>query len=205
MNLQLLRMFLQHRNRKWIVPGVSLALLLAVGLPLIDQWKSTRQMTVELEESIHAVSLRLESLPELREQAKTRQVGAQLFQGIDQKQLPEYRDRVLGIVRSCQCRLLSSTEGKGTRQPWSTELNPFEEGSLLQNAKDKKNTHELISSSLTFLVEGEMTQIIDLLAKLKELDEYAVPAKLSVQSTGNGKQLKLELEMRFFKLAKLAG
>lgn len=205
MDLQLLRLFLQHRNRNWIVRGVSLALLLAIGLPLLDQWRSTHQASLELNESIRSVSLRLESLPDLREQAKARSEGAQLFQGIDEKKLPEYRDRILALVRSCHCRLLSSAEGKSSRQPWTNDVNPYDEGSLLASAKDKKSTHELIANSLTLLVEGELSQIIDLIAKLKSLDEYAVPAKLSVQTTGNGKQLKLEVEMRFFKLSKMAG
>lgn len=203
MNLQVLRKFLQHRNRAWIVRGSALALLLAVGLPLFDQWRSIRQSVIEVGESIQAVSLRLESLPKLREQAKTRVDGAQSFHGIDEKLLPEYRDRILALVRSSHCRLLSSSDGKGSRQPWSDRLEPFEEATLLPSPKEKKSTHELVTSSLLFLVEGEMKQIVDLLAKLRELDEFAIPAELSVQSTGNGKMLKLELEMRFFKLAKL--
>lgn len=205
MDLQLLRLFLQHRNRKWIVRGVSLALLLAIGLPLVEQWRGTHRSVLELNESIRTVSLRLESLPQLREQAKARVAGAQQFQGIDEKKLPEYRDRILALVRSCHCRLLSSAEGKSSRQAWTKDLNPYDEASLLVSAKDKKSTHELTANSLTLLVEGELSQIIDLIAKLKSLDEYAVPAKLSVQTTGNGKQLKMEMEMRFFKLSKLPG
>ena len=205
MDLQLLRLFLQHRNRNWIVRGVSLALLLAIGLALFGQWRSTRQSVVEVNETIRSVSLRLESLPELRQQAKERNNETQLSQGIDENKLPEYRDRILALVRSCNCRLLSSTDGKSSRQPWTNELNPFDEASLVVNAKDKKSTHELTASSLTLLVEGELSQVIELISNLKELDEYAVPAKLTVQSTGNGKQLKLEMEMRFFKLSKISG
>jgi len=176
-----------------------LAVLVAGGLPFWEERQLASKLKRDLQGEIRAISLQSQLLPKLREDAirKNQEVSGQT--GIELNRLPEHREQIQQLIRSSQCRLISSSEGKTLKQPWSPEIDPLKLSNSIRKDKPK---FEIASTSMTFTVEGKLQNLDRLIAKLRDIHDFAVLSKLSVQQPMTSEELRMDFEMTLFQIMK---
>lgn len=194
-----LHKFMNHRYRRWFVAGVSLAIVVVGGLPVVDDMRSSYQQRLESQQAIQTVSLQAENLPQLREQAARRLELVSQQSGIGQNQLSLYRDECLKLIRKHHCRAENVGEGRPLRQPWNENLQPLVASTTVVKEKPK---YEVITNSLNLTIVGELRHLVSLISDLQSLHDCFVPAKLTIEQHSVENELKLSVDMAMVELVK---
>lgn len=199
MDKRLIHQFVSHPYRNWFVAGASLALAIAGGLPFWEERSLASKAKRDIQEEIRAISLQSELLPKLRSDVEKKNQEVTGHLGIEVRRLPEHREQIQQLIRSSQCRLISSSEGKTLKQPWSPDIDPLELSSSIRKDKPK---FEIAATSITFTVEGKLQNLDRLMAELRQIHKFAVISKLNIQQPQATDDLRMDFEMTMFQIIK---
>jgi len=204
MNDSLIRKFCESRHR-WLIVATATALVgLAVLLPMVDDYFDKRNSRSDLAEDLVAARQTAAQLPKFESQTKAvRQELAELeIRTVDDAGVARFRSRLVDFVRESGCQIRRIEVGAPTRRPWTENDRPLSDAS----SPDAASTpFALERRSVILSVDGAMSAVQELLARLEKEQTLSHPHRLQMQAaSGGGETVTLELELWLFALSRTA-
>jgi hypothetical protein len=203
MNDSLIRKFCESRHRWLIVATLTGLVALAVLLPMVDDFFDKRSSRSELTDQLEAARQTAESLPQLEKQsaAVKKDLEALETRTVDEAALARYRSRLVDLVRESGCQIRRIEVGAPHKRPWKNNDKALNE--IPPAGAD--TPFSLERRPVTLSVDGAMSAVQDLLAKLEKERTLSHPHRMQLQSvSGTGETVTLELELWLFALSRTA-
>jgi hypothetical protein len=203
MNDSLIRKFCESRHRWLIVATLTGLVALAVLLPMVDDFFDKRSSRSELSEQLAAARQTAESLPQLEKQAAAvkQDLEALETRTVDEAALARYRSRLVDLVRESGCQIRRIEVGAPHNRPWKNNDKALNE--ITPAGAD--TPFSLERRPVTLSVDGAMSAVQDLLAKLEKERTLSHPHRMQLQSvSGTGETVTFELELWLFALSRTA-
>lgn len=203
MNESLLRAFCESRHRQLIVAIVTTVTALAVLVPLVDDYFDKRESRSTLTEELGRARETEKSLPafEKRVAEMEEEVQALRERTVSDESVSQYRAELLELVRKAGCQMRRLEVSPSTPRPWLESDDPLQATAPVPSAK--KSAFQLERRSLNLSVDGEMTNIHNLLEQLEQDQTIAYPKRVQLHAAGGrGATATLELELWLFALSR---
>jgi hypothetical protein len=203
MNDSLIRKFCESRHRWLIVATLTGLVALAVLLPMVDDFFDKRSSRSELTDQLEAARQTAESLPQLEKQsaAVKKDLEALETRTVDEAALARYRSRLVDLVRESGCQIRRIEVGAPHKRPWKNNDKALNE----MPPAGADTPFSLERRPVTLSVDGAMSAVQDLLAKLEKERTLSHPHRVQLQSvSGTGETVTLELELWLFALSRTA-
>jgi hypothetical protein len=203
MNDSLIRKFCESRHRWLIVATLTGLVALAVLLPMVDDYFDKRSSRSELTDQLAAARQTAESLPQLEKQtaAVRKDLEGLETRTVDEAALAHFRSRLVDIVRESGCQIRRIEVGAPNKRPWKDNDKPLNDVS----PPGGDTQFGLERRQVTLAVDGPMSSIQDLLAKLEKEQTLSHPHRVQLQSVGgSGETVTLDLELWLFALSRTA-
>ena len=164
----ILRGFLEHRGRKWIVTTVIFAIGLLVLWPLADEYVALGDQRRHKESTLANTQAMVAKLTQVRAQAQQKRDHLTELEGqvLNEANLQEYRQRVVQLIRDSGCQIRRINVGEAKNRPW------FEKDQIhtrtKKRSRGKKTAFQLGTQGLSLSITGPLPGIKTLLRRLKE-------------------------------------
>lgn len=204
MNDSLTRKFCESRYRWLIVATITATAVLAGVLPQADDYFDKRNSCNELADEVVRARETADALPQ--HEARVEELAGQLqtleLRTVDEERLAQFRNRMVEIVRDSGCQIRQLDVGAPTTRAWQLGDDPLKE-SVVAVGKAGTTPFVLERRTMTLAVDGPMTAIHDLLARLEEEKTLSHPHRLHLQGAPtDGETVTLQLELWLFALAR---
>jgi hypothetical protein len=147
----------------------------------------------ETERTLPAFEQRLKSL-----EADVAQLEART---VSDGEVSRYRTNLLEMVRKAGCQMRRLEVSPSTHRPWLVEDDPLQ--LTAPDPTAKKTPFQLERRSLTLSVDGDMTNIHNLLEQLEQDKTIAYPRRVQLHPAGGrGAMATLEVELWLFALSR---
>lgn len=204
MHDSLIRKFCENRYRWLIVATATLLVALAAVLPLVDDFFDKRTGRSDLASRMEEARRTAKQLPTFERQvAEVRsQLTALEVRTVDEASLPQFRSRLVDLVRESGCQIRRIEVSHPTKRAWKNPDNPLTETQPTSGAATPFN---LERRNVILAVDGAMTAIQDLLTRLEKERHLGHPRRLNMQPvSGSSETVTLELELWLFSLSRKA-
>lgn len=204
MNDSLIRKFCESRYRWLIVATATLLVALAAVLPLVDDFFDKRTSRSDLASSLEDARRTAEQLPTFEQQVAEvrRQLSDLDVRTVDDASLPQFRSRLVDLVRESGCQIRRIEVSLPAKRAWMNPDNPLAETQPTSGAATPFN---LERRNVILAVDGAMTAVQNLLARLEKEQHLGHPRRLNMQPvSGSGETVTLELELWLFALSRKA-
>ena len=199
----LLRRFVEYENRRWVVIIVSLAVALAVILPLADEYTALCEERSRLESLIDSTELMVQNLDELETRAGEQVKLLEQFEtrGVSRQDVQRFRSDLVRWAKATDCRVQSIRVEGGRSRRWKEKDHPLEHRAHAKSGKQTPFT--LTTQSLSVAIAAPLDQIKEFMKKV-HADKRLIHVKgfnLRPLRAGDA-NLVLELDLMLFDLTK---
>ena len=204
MHDSLIRKFCESRYRWLIVATATLLVALAAVLPLVDDFFDKRTSRSDLASTLEEARRTAAQLPAFEKQVAEvrRQLTALEVRTVDESSLPQFRSRLVDLVRESGCQIRRIEVSLPAKRAWMNPDNPLAE---TQPTSGAATPFSLERRNVILAVDGAMTAVQDLLARLEKEQHLGHPRRLNMQPvSGSGETVTLELELWLFALSRKA-
>lgn len=198
----MIRRLCESPHRKLIVTIVTTLFGLLVLIPLVDEYFDNQESLSNLTGDLDRARSTAKSLPKIEKQfaelsEKLTQIESRSITG---DSLSAYRNKVVGLVHSTNCRVKQFDVGTPVLRPWMSKDSALET-KLQKNAKNKKTPFTLERRNVALLVDGPMESLKELLGKIHDDDSMAYLHHMELQGAARGKgDVTLKIELWLFAL-----
>ena len=195
----LLRQFLQHPKRGWIVIILTSVLGLVTLWPVVDEYCVLSEDCAQLELSIVQAQQEASMVDSLRELATKR--ASELAQVRQQtlvvQDIHEFSSKLVEISRGTGCQLRRVDLGEVQKRKWSEKEHP-----LKVAAHNKEEApYELRTQRVVLSVSGSMEQVQALLGELRALNKLVHTQGIQIKPVSEQRrEVNLDLDLLFFDL-----
>ncbi|RIK87736.1 MAG: hypothetical protein DCC67_01450 [Planctomycetota bacterium] len=202
MHDSLIRKFCESRYRWAIVSTATALFALLVLLPLVDEFFDKRMSRTDLASRLETARRTAEQLPAFEKQVAgvREQLGAFEARTIDEAGLAGFRSRMVDAVRESGCQIRRFEVSPPAQRPWMDPDSPLAE---TQPNASAATPFLLERRNVVLAVDGAMSAVQELLARLEKEQCLSHPRRLNMQSvTGTGEAVTLEMELWLFALVR---
>jgi len=203
---QKIREILESPRRIWIVIIATFVLGLATILPLADMYADVEEQKSALAEQLQESRMTVEHLAVLRERVQRRRADLETAQarGISGEAIPDFRERVMMLVRDAGCEIRRLEVGSPRLRDWHRQDDPLLQSPRIKNKKTETGL-QLHSQSLLLTVSGSLQQVQEFLDGLHQTGKFYHTQHFSLRPTGAQRnEVTLEMELRIFDLRRAA-
>ncbi len=184
-----------------LVTGLCLLLGLAVGLPLLSEYRENEQVIDEFEAMVYShQSLKLREVSILKQGEELKACIADFQKrATTSENVTEVRDAILAIIRDHGCKLRQFEMEDMTRRNWQS----FGDSVLASNdtVSVEMGNYDLCTANLNVVITGRYESVQMFLQALEEARFLSVIQELTIQPIDSeGATVQLELRMSFFGL-----
>ncbi len=202
MNKSLIRKFCESPQRKLIVVIATTTIGLFVWVPLVDEYFDVKASYATLTDELGLARQTAKTLPSLEEQLV--QLAEQLEElekrAVTEGTLSRYRSQLVEHIRGADCRVRKLDVSPPTRRPWVKDDDPLQQ-TLAKGPTVQKTPFILEKRTVSFLVDGTMENIQNLLEQLHKDKTFAHLNRMSLHTKGrDGGVVTLEIDMWLFAL-----
>jgi hypothetical protein len=204
MNDSLTRKFCESRYRWPIVATATLLVALAAVLPQADDYFNKRNSRNELSENLVRAQETADTLPQYEERVAevTQKLEALEQRTVDEARLASFRNRIVDVVREAGCQIRQFEVAAPSHRPWLQGDDPLKETPPPAGSSGE-TPFALETRSMVLTVDGSMSAINDLLARLEKEKTLSHPHRIQVQATSaSGESVTMELELWLFALSR---
>ncbi len=203
MNESLARKFCESPYRPLIVTIATVVLMLVAVLPMVDDYYNNKRSHTALVENLARASETVETLPMFQQRAEA--LGQRLAEldalSVNEKNVGDYRSRLVDLVRESGCQMRKIDVSKTTRRTWMEDDSPLVEKQP-SGTENKPTPFMLERRNVVLSVDGTTANVNTLLEKLQEESTFIHPRRLKFHSVGrDGNKVTMEVELWLFALA----
>lgn len=194
----ILRRFLEHPHRQWIVIILTISTALVVIWPLADDYLAHRGRSRELERSLAEAQAAVAQRGMYEQRLEQTQ---EELKGLEARSLPEqrmfeFRGDVAEIARSTGCQVQQMRLGNADLRRWRMHDDP------LEAAKQGKLTpFELRTQQFSLSVLGPLAAIKAFLGQLEQDGKLMHTQSLAIRpDSSDPRMVELDLQLQLFDL-----
>ncbi|MCA9195100.1 MAG: hypothetical protein KDB03_25185 [Planctomycetales bacterium] len=192
--------FFQSQNRLWYVGGITLFVLLILGLPAYDSLRSKSTECGEIQTEIASIQEQSVDLERLRTDLDTVLGRVKSQEGLDGEQAVRIRDSIVQLVRKLECQLVNIQLGETRTANWTEGTDPL---GVLNSVSTDTTEFQLETTGLKIAVIGELRRLVELTGEVQQLHRLAVPTAMELQQVGqDSDQLQLDIELTLLNLSR---
>lgn len=193
-----LRRFVEHPSRKWIVIILTLLAGLVVIWPLVDEYFVQRDRLSDLETSL----VEAQQLVGRRAMVEQRLADKQVeLTSLETRTLPEarmfeFRSQMAEAARNSGCQVQQMRLGKVQLRKWRKDDHPLEE-----NKTGKPTPYELRSQHFSLSMLGPIASLKSFLEEMNKADKLMHAESLSIRpESGDPQFAELNVQLLLFDL-----
>ena len=197
----ILRTFVEHPKRRWIVITTTFVIGVVFTWPAVDYYFAAvanhRQLLAEVDEGATTASrldLYQKQLEKQTEKLRTLEAKALSPEGVER-----FRSQATEWVKESGCQLRRVKLGEVQLRPWYDDDHPLE--TQVRTEKDKKSPFKLRQQSLNLLVTGPVDKVSEFLARLSEKELLLHTGNLQLRrNSENPSLVEMDLDLVLFDL-----
>lgn len=201
----ILRWFIEHPSRRWIVITLTLLMLLAVVWPLADEYFALRERRAGLEAGLATTRESVERMALYRDRLEERR--AELTE-LETRSLPEtamfaFREDVADMAREAGCQVRTMRVGQAKLRRWRVEDDPL--AARVAPTAGGETPFDLRTQTFSLSVMGPVSSVKMFLNRVNQANKMMHTESLSVRPVQGKPQLaELDLELTLFALQQTA-
>ena len=198
-----LHAFMNHSANRNLLFCTTVTVAIVGVMPLANSWFEQRNRRIEADTvraEVGELEVTVEQLQNMLTDCRTK-TGVLETQMIDAEQADRFRDRIVELVRTSDCRLRNVTLGERSHRRWLEGDNPLSDGDFDRVDDDEAMTPYLLESQrLELVVSGRFERIQALLAKVQSLRRLFSTQSLEIQTDQTQSEITLQWELTLFSL-----
>ena len=201
----ILRRLFEGRTRRWSVITIIAVLLLALGLPAVDEYFALRRQEAELASQLEQAELQLQGASDLRQRASqvSVQLGEMEARGLHEENAQTYRQSVVQLIRESGCQFRKLHMENPTLRDWVNDDNPLSRPKKQTGRRKIENAtaYQLRAQTVSLSVTGSLNETRDFLQRLQADGKLMHTTRLSIRPMGRDRyHVVTELEFTLFGL-----
>ena len=195
----LLRRFVEHPKRGWIVIILTCALGLLIVWPIVDEYRVLSDDCAQLEISIVQAQHEAETVETVRATANKRaaELSELRKQTLVVQDIHEFSSRLVELTRAAGCQLRRVDLGEVQKRKWNENDHP-----LVPVPSSKTETpYELRTQRVVLSVSGPMDRVQALLGEFRSVNKLVHTQGIQIKPADEQRrEVNLDLELQFFDL-----
>ncbi len=193
-----LRRFLEHSHRRWIVIILTISTALVVVWPLADEYLAHRNRSHELKRSVAAAqaAVAMRGVYEQRLEQTQEELEALEARSLPEQRMFEFRGDVADIARKTGCQVQQMRLGNADLRSWRVQDNPLE-----AVKQGKPTPFALRTQQFTLSVLGPLAAVKAFLGQLEQDGKLMHTQSLAIRpDSSDPRNVELDLQLLLFDL-----
>ncbi len=195
--------FMNHATNRTLLFCASVMVAIVGVTPLANSYFEQLSRRVEadiIRAEVGQLEITVDQLDKYLAECKatTSELNAEM---IDATQAETFRDQVVELVRTSDCRLRNLTLDERTQRRWMEGDNPLTDGGFGRFHDDESATPYLLESQrLELVVSGHFENVKTLLSRIQSLQRLFSTQSLQIHKDPTQSEITLQWELTLFSL-----
>lgn len=198
-----LHSFMNHSANRTLLFCTAVTVAIVGVMPLANAWLEQRHRRIEADAvraEVGELEVTVEQLQNLLAECRT-STGALEAEMIDAEQAEAFRDQIVELVRTSDCRLRNLALAERSQRRWLEGDSPLADGDVNHFDDDDATTpYVLESQRLELIISGRFEGVQALLAKVQSLRRLFSTQSLEIHTEQAQSEITLQWELTLFSL-----
>ncbi len=195
---------MNHSANRTLLFCIAVKIAIIGVMPLANAWveqRNHRLVADTVRSEVGELEVTVEQLQNILADCRD-ETGGLEAQMIDAEQAERFRDQIVELVRTSDCRLRNLTLGERSHRRWMQDDNPLSDGDFNRFDDEKYMTpYDLESQPLELVVSGSFECIQELLSKTQALPRLFSTQSLEIHTDQSHSEITLQWELKLLVLS----